>query len=440
MMILWGLIIVLNLVRFVGFQVSPPGFYIDEAVGAAHVLCLKQTGHDFNGVVHPLFSAGPGGGFFTAPYVYGQMLWTSVFGDSTAAFRMFAAFVTSLTVLFLTLYVKKKSNSRTALWVALLATVSPWAFQFSRIAWDPPMAPLFVILGLYLLEGRSKFSWLFSATSFAAAAYAYPPTRLQVPLLLILLPGMGWKKTGKIILAFLVLITPVLYQSLDPAFTARTRMLAITSHYPSNPYRDESFLGLAWALIKQTFAHFDPNFLIVSGDVNIRHSTRQFGVMSWLQFLAFVWGLLWVLIDGVRVALKKPATFWSKLSPSEQTLLWLGIVGTFLGIAPAAATWEGVPHAIRSIGAWPFLCILCGVVIERAIRWLETHSQPAIVRVAQNSIWVMAIGFFAIYLNFFFTDYAESAKPWFQVDKTPIAQAYGRMTTQGMTCDEARSR
>jgi len=439
-----AVLIALNAIRFWGFGISPPGFYIDEAVGAAHVLCLKQTGADYWGVPHPLFSAGPGGGYFTAPYLYGEALWTSIWGDSTAAFRSFAALVTVLAILFLTLYTRKKTDDRTALWVALMATVAPWVFQFSRIAWDPPMVPIFLMLGLYLLEGRSRWSWLFSALAFAGAAYAYPPARVQVPLLLIFLPGVDWKKTAKMIGAFVVLVIPVLLKSFDPAFMARTRMLAITSDYPSNPYRDASIFGWVWAVMKQTFEHLSPQYLAISGDRNLRHSTQAFGMISWVQYAALVWGLGLAFVDGVRVVFRKPILFWSRLTRGEQTLLVLGGVGTFVGIAPAAMTWEGVPHAIRSIGAWPFLCMLSGVVIEHLLKKVEAFAGEKNGRVfsrgIQNAVWAGSLVFFAMYLQVFFGDYARDSVAWFQVDRSPIAQAYGAMTRQGLSCEAIRGR
>lgn len=426
----WATLIFLNLIRFFGFGISPPGFYIDEAVGAAHALCVKQTGADYWNVFLPLFSAGPGGGFFTSPYVYGQVLWTSIWGDSIAAFRTFSALVTCLTIVFLVQYVRRKANERTALWVALLATISPWVFQFSRIAWDPPLAPMLIVLGLLLLEGRSKFAWLWSTIAFSVAAYAYPPTRAQVPLLLVLLPGMNWKTTAKMISVFLVFVSPVLWKSTDPYFTARTRMLALTSDYSGNPYKDASFFGLVWAAIEQTFAHFSWKYLMVSGDTNLRHSTQRFGIFSWTQFAA--------LAGGLSVALIRPKAFWNLLNTGSRVLIWIGVVGSLLGIAPAALTWEGVPHSIRSIGAWPFLCILGGVMIELAVVAVEKRA-VIWAQVFKGALWVTSLVFFALYLNVFFGEYPIISQAWYQLDREPISQAYSRMAA-GERCEDIRGR
>ena len=35
--------------RFVALEWSPPGFYVDEFLGALHAICLSQTGHSSSG-------------------------------------------------------------------------------------------------------------------------------------------------------------------------------------------------------------------------------------------------------------------------------------------------------------------------------------------------------------------------------------------------------
>ena len=44
----------------------------------------------------------------------------------------------------------------------------------------------------------------------------------------------------------------------------------------------------------------------------------------------------------------------------------------FLATLPAALTWEGIPHALRSIGAWPCVVLFTGAVLAggwAARRW-----------------------------------------------------------------------
>ncbi len=88
--------------RFVALDSIPPGFFVDEAAAATNVLCFKQTGAGELGTPWPLFFTAYDrhfGGFFTAPYIYPLVAWTSVFGDSIASFRSFSAFASALALL-----------------------------------------------------------------------------------------------------------------------------------------------------------------------------------------------------------------------------------------------------------------------------------------------------------------------------------------------------
>src|ERR687885_2958463 len=78
--------------RFWALNISPPGFYLDEAALATHILCVQQTGADAHGVRQPLFSQALGGGFITPTYLYSGVVWTTVFGNSIGSFRALIAF------------------------------------------------------------------------------------------------------------------------------------------------------------------------------------------------------------------------------------------------------------------------------------------------------------------------------------------------------------
>jgi hypothetical protein len=39
-------ILLMNFFRLTYLETSPPGFYVDEATGAIHALCISQTLHD----------------------------------------------------------------------------------------------------------------------------------------------------------------------------------------------------------------------------------------------------------------------------------------------------------------------------------------------------------------------------------------------------------
>jgi len=94
-------IILLNALRFIGLDISPPGFYVDEAAGATQALCILESATDFFGTHLPLFTQGVNDAFYTPTYLYGQVVWSGIFGNSIAAFRAFIAFISCLTILFI---------------------------------------------------------------------------------------------------------------------------------------------------------------------------------------------------------------------------------------------------------------------------------------------------------------------------------------------------
>lgn len=412
-------VLALQVLRFYGVDQSPPGFYVDEAVGSAQVLCIRETGSDFFGDRLPLFSPGLGAGFYTPPYVYGQVLWTSVFGDSIASFRSFVALATVLTLLVFGLYLRRVAGGAIALWFLILGTISPWSWQFSRIAWDPPLAPLFLALGmLFFTNGRKWGPWV-SGIFFALAAYAYPPTRLQAGVFLLLMPGVSWRQTFQACATFAVALVPLLIRSLDEDFGARARLVAIWSQYPGNPYKDESIFGLVLGVIKNVFLHLTPEFLLLRGDANLRHSTQQFGMISWPEAFGLVWTMVCVAWARIR------RTF----TPAEWSLVWIGVIGVVTGLVPASMTWESVPHSLRAITAWPFFCLLAAVGITRFLgaRRHEAWKWAALAGCAAFS-W--------FYLSDYFGDYPERSRHWFQTEDVPVARAYERMTGEGISCEK----
>ena len=143
------LAIVWLVLRFVGLEQSPPGFYGDEFRGALHLICIGETGESAYGERWPVFVRGAGGGFYTPPFLYFGAVWAKLFGYSIASFRAIAAFFSVLTIAALYGWVRRAAGPEIAAWSAFVAALSPWSFQFSRIAWDPPLAPAFLMLGLW---------------------------------------------------------------------------------------------------------------------------------------------------------------------------------------------------------------------------------------------------------------------------------------------------
>src|SRR6185312_9603487 len=115
--------------RFIGLEKVPYGLSTDETLAGLHVICLAQTGASADGHPWPLFATGIAGGMYTPAYLYTLLAWTRLFGTSIGA------------VVGLALLARRVGNGRAARLAVAAAALSPWSFQWSRLAVDDPMAP-----------------------------------------------------------------------------------------------------------------------------------------------------------------------------------------------------------------------------------------------------------------------------------------------------------
>lgn len=401
--------------RFVGVTQGPPGFYIDEAAISAQVVCARQSGGiDVYGNSWPLFSQVLGGGYISPAYLYGGILWTSLFGDSIGAFRSFAAFFGLLTIVGVFFLARALWTRTEAAWFcALCAAVSPWGFLFSRIAWDPILAPCFLVWGFYFLmrsQNRMIRDGIFAGFLVAMAMYSYPPVRVQVVLMV---PFAAWlifkseqlrlRKAVAFGLSVLACLVPLLNLTFNGTIQGRFNMLSIWNH----DYLQQ-FGGFSISTVLRLFAeniaqHFSPRYLFLSGDANFRHSTQAAGQ--------------WSLLDiGALVAALVFAVRRKKLEARERLAALFVVASYFAGIVPAALTWESNPHSLRSIGAFPFLALGSGWVLYRLSIWKK--QVVAVIAVA-------ALSFFTFYFYDLLTAYPRRADLWFD---TSIVQAASSAT------------
>jgi hypothetical protein len=226
--------------------------------------------------------------------------------------------------------------------------------------------------------------------------YTYHATRIVVPLLLILLSlhrllsahvfTVPWQKWAHRIGASPVLMQSIimagvlsfllafpLVQSLRQPVVqqrfAETSLLADGRAVSlSNQYKElagnrwwakllyHRWLVAAWEITANTFTHFSPSFLFVSGDENLRHSTQMNGLFFWVDAVWLVFGI-WAL---------------SKL-PRHHSLLLIGWL--MIGIVPAGLT-TAAPHALRILPTLPvwMLIFVCGAVWVSGQRFFSQRT------------------------------------------------------------------
>lgn len=441
--VLAGLIAIACIMRFIALDVSPPGFFYDEATGAAHSMCYQQTGYDLF-AQRGIFSQVDFAGIQSAPFIMGGALWTAVFGTDVAGFRSFVAFVGVLAVLGVYVLARQLTQDRTyALWATAVAACLPWAFQFSRISWDAPVGVTLLVWGIVLSYYKSKhakagladwIAWIGAGVLLTLASYTYSPLRLQALGLVVLIPLLPWRPRAVILTIFVLGNIGVLQSYQDPAFAHRAQLLALTSDDPRNPFAGASYFGLFLAYLSQMADHLSLSFLLGPGDFNLRHSIQTHGALDWLSFGGLIIGF----------ALATSAIVHYKTTDRAQLVLTaICLLGILTGLSPSALTWDSTPHALRAIGAWPFFAMLAAWGLHQLLRAVS----------AQLAACAIMAALFGWYLYSYFFLFPEIARWWFDADIVAqiretgqfpdhyfhVAKAYHQMETLGQSCESVRA-
>ena len=357
----WGLPAAIVLLAFAlrvwGLGGLPDGLFRDEAARGYDAYSLLKTGRGaFGGSVMPiLFQQHFGLAWVEGLYNYLTVPWVAIFGLTVFATRLTAALAGTATVFSTFLLARAWFGRSAALIAAALVAVSPWHLVFSRIAFRGILLPLAITLGCWLfVTGLERSRRLIACGAvFGLALHTYSVSRLAVPLAGLVLLGLYFRPLWALVrgdvsarrrliagaVLFVALAGPMYYLSVFGPANARFHLISVFNAERPIP-----------TLLMNYAKHLSPVFLFFQGDPNPRHSLPAFGQIL-AALLPFV--LMGIFVAGAR--LKRE---------------WLAPVLLFLtGCVPPALTTDGIPHALRAIGAFPFLEILAA----GAIAWLVGH-------------------------------------------------------------------
>lgn len=409
-----GIIAVMSIALFFKLHEVPSGFYIDEAAGAINSICLAELGQDaWHGHAYPLYFPADTGGMHSPPFVYLQALWGSIFGFHIYSLRALAACSILITSLCTSLIAIKLFNRSACIWTLAACSLSPLAFQFGRIAWDSCLYPLGTMLGILLLLSSHQWLRLLSALPFAIAAYAYGSGRVQVPLVLIgcfvfnvTFSHRSIKEIITIGVFFVILCIPMIHALFYGALADRAAYVSIFAPH----FREQAQLLTAPDYLRiyvlNVLKHFSPQFLFTVGDsINLRHGTQNMGILSPLSTVLFALSPL-----SLFLAWKRQKNLLRKdFLPSLFLLLW----GVHASIAPAALTWDSLPHALRASGVWPFVALLSGVSASILCKALP-KMRLLLPIVAATSAAMLLYSYFIVY--------PERSQNWFDFQQLQSAR------------------
>jgi hypothetical protein len=375
--------------RFWALETAPYGIWMDESRVALHTACLAQTGEPAGSEYWPWFAPAFGGGHHPSLLIYFELVWTELFGSAIASFRAAIALVNIVTIAGLTLLGRRLGGPLLALMVFLSASISPWSFQFSRIVWEGPLAAASLVWAVYCLMRAPRWYWAVAAgVCGGVAMFCYPPLRLTTPLVLAFVGALRlcsrtqrWRVRDMTLAAGALVLTfsPILQMTLQGRLSQRAMDVVIFSRQYLDGHRGSMSRAafLSSQFLDNLSAHFRPSFLFFSGDQNLRHSPQLIGQLSPLDAVALLGLLGWLTWRVVR-ALRSAVALPLEAARYRRRLLLVvgaGVIGFVLGSVPAALTWDGEPHSLRSIAAWPWACLAGGAALAF---WSSKRPQLAL--------------------------------------------------------------
>ncbi len=380
--------------RFFRLADTPPGLYPDEAMNGNNALEALAT-MDFK-VFYPENNGREG------LFINVQAISLAFFGRTPWALRAVSATVGSLTVFGIFLVTtelfghrgnKRKRSAATTigLLAAFFLATSFWHLNFSRIGFRAIMLPFASTFVLYfLLKGlRTKHIWsyvmagIFTGIGFQSyIAFRFFPFIAAIPIVGELWhyyrsPQAEYRVSGALenppqnpsqkkwhvvscspcgivlylFITFAAALPIGVYFLQHPQdFVGRANQVSIFS-------TESPFSSFAAANIK-TFGMF-----FASGDCNWRHNYACFPELVWPLAIFFAVGIIVTIRDIFKRRYEQGAIPFF-------LLCWLIIMSL-----PATLTWEGLPHALRSIGMIPPVMILAALGCWRLLRafldWFE---------------------------------------------------------------------
>jgi len=359
------LVIIFNILRFGKLDMIPYGYHVDELTSAVTLQCMAEKGCDAELTAWPLFGAVQFGQDKPPTYIYPGIIWVKIFGSTVSSLRAYSVSVLLIGILGLFFLGKELLGKSFGLAVVLAATCSPWAWVVNRIALESYFAPVLAVWGLYFFWRSNAWGdWALAGFLLVGAMYAYPPARLQTPLMVITLAlyergrrSIRWTSVLSLGGVFVLSLLPMVIKYMHGALSRRFDAISIfNKDYWFVLGKTGSPGDIMGMFIHNYWLHLNPNFLFRSGDTSYMYSTKHLGIFSFLDMGALIILSVFVILKFLR-----PAWGENPVIKHQHLLLFL-VVNFFIGIIPSAMTNQGLPNALRICGSWPFMMLFTGLM------------------------------------------------------------------------------
>jgi hypothetical protein len=343
---------------------NPPGFFRDESAIAYNAYSIATTRRDEYGARMPLFIRSFGD--YKSPlYVYLLAGVYRVTGISTGVAREFSAVLGLAAVLVVYLLALALARKQwIAVGVAMLAGLTPWLFESSRVVFEVALMPLVLALLLLAVYRASAGRWrwphsLAIGLLLGAIAYTYQAGRVLAPLLAI---GLAlcwyrgpWRQLGVVWAVFLASVAPIVVWS-------HAHEGALTARYRTTTYLQPgtSFWEAAPRFLHQYAADINVWYWAARGDRTDLQHVQGAGSAFFVDVALALVGLAIVLIGR-------------RNSP-----WWRFVVVGVLASPVAAALTSGTFPSLRMVTLSVYLPLLALPALE-GIASLRGAARPAIL-------------------------------------------------------------
>lgn len=418
------------LIRVWDLNNAPVSLYWDEMDVGYQAYSILKTGRDyfgnFPGLVVRSFAD------FRAPIlIYATIPFVAVIGLESLAVRLPSVMFGTINVLlmFILAWMLFKSE-KVGLIAALLTAFAPWSVQYSRMAFEATLLLTLFLGGIIsFLKGKSNTKWfILAGFLFGLTQLTYNTAKLFVPLFIIVL-GFQFIRKKDLRKNFLIgvgIFCVIFFLSLyttfflgggqrftevsiltDPHLASKTDYFRSQSAVSYTDWQgwgmgvrtlDKLIYNKATLVLERVSQNylkvFSTDFLFISGDPNLRHSTGRFGEFFALEAITILFGFSLMLLrlkEGDKISLLLLA--WIVFAP-----------------LPAVITRDGGTHATRLFFLFPVLTLLSSQGLIFMWKFL-----PAKINFAVILVFIMLYGFGAVsFLNHYFGAYKLNSAKVFQ--------------------------
>ena len=415
-LILLILILALSL-RLFSLDKFPSGFYSDEAMFSYEAYSLYKTGNDQYGNHLPLTLKAFGDyrpglfSYFTIPTV-------AVFGLNEFSARLPSALFSLATViLIISLASLIFANPKISLLAGFVMAIFPWDLQMARMSHETNLATFLITLGIFTCLKAVKqkerginnyILWFYvSLFSFGLSLYAYYSSRLFVflfiPFLFIVFHQIllsSPKKLIGLVLFFAIVAIPlasIMFDSQEGwsrignvslwgdkgilSSIIQNRQEGTISGQDIPPIFHNKFITPVIFFLSAYLIHFEPRFLLFSGDPNKIYSTPDNGILL-ITFLPLFFIGLYYLIKNIN---------------KEYLVL---ICWILLGIIPDALT-RFAPATPRVHLIVPAVSIVIALGLFKLYLYFK-KSNPIVFTSVISIFFILTIYHFAYYLDSYY--------------------------------------